>query len=93
MWSFSDLSKTTTERSNDSKWYFVASDRGFRSIQLEQSRSCNSGGLLKQILGDRKIVLYKINNNSQEDEENGLKTRNTWNTKKWQWASIHSAGV
>ena len=86
MWSLSDLSKAPTERINDSKWYshLTISNRGFRSIQLEQSKVCNSGGLLQQILGDRKIVQHEINNNSQEDEENVFKTRNTWNTTKWQ---------
>ena len=95
MQSLSDLSKTGTERTNDSKWYshLPISNRGFRSIQLKQSRFCNSGGLLQQILGDRKIVRHKINNSSQEDEENVLKTWNTWNTTKWQWTSIPCAGV
>ena len=45
--------------------------------KLEQSRFYNSGGLLQQILGDRKIEQHKINKNSQEDEENVFKT---WNT-------------
>ena len=71
--------KATTERINDSKWYshLSISNRGFRYIQLEQSRFYNGGGLLQQILEDRKIVRHKINNNSQEDEENVFKT---WNT-------------
>ena len=95
MWSLSHLFKTATERTSDSRWYsyLCNSNRGFRSIQLEQSRFCNSGGLLRKILGDRKIVRHKINNNCQEDEENVFKTWNTWNNMKWQWTSTHSAGV
>ena len=81
MWSLSDLSKRATERTNDSKWYshLSISNHGLRSIQLEQSIFCNSGGLLQQILGD-KIVRHKINKISQEDEENFFKTWNIWNT-------------
>ena len=95
MWSLPDLSKITAEKTNDSKWYshIYILNRGFRSIQLEQPRFCNSGGLLQQILGDRKIVRHKINNNIQKDEENVSKTWNTWNTTKWQWTSMHSAGL